>query len=259
VFVYWLMFVLNDPLELGFFNTLDSATKAVPCTTFDQSALIRNVASFVLIWWLPHSGLARRVVKQAIGTWQSVYDRPLFAFIAPLSWLATLILWTPIDTCATPTPVLALPAWRLAIHGSVFAVWSVVLLGLFFLLPSHVFGTDRCKWASGKPPAVKGGHAILTSFPYGVVRHPAAAAFLWYYWAVLPTHTANHWLLASLWTLFIVVGTLIFEEGGLRGADEFGDKYRAYARHVNAFYPSVWSLKKLVGLKVPSICDTKLQ
>ncbi len=252
------MFVLNDPLGLGFFNTLDSAAKVVPCTTFDSAALIRNIAVFVLVWWGPHSVLARRVVKQAIGTWGSAYDRPLFAFIAPLTWLATLVLWTPIDTCAAPTPVLALPAWRLALHGGVFAAWSVVLLGLFYLLPSHVFGTDRCTWINGKAPASK-KHAIITAFPYGVVRHPAAAAFLWFYWAVLPSHSANHWLLASLWTLFIVVGTLLFEEGGLRGADEFGDKYRTYARHVNAFYPSLWSLKKLVGLKVPSIDDAKVQ
>ena len=250
------MFVLNDPFNLGF-NTLDSSARVVPCTSFDQAALIRNVLVFFFVWWAPHSILARRVVKQAIGTWGSVYDRPLFAFIAPFTWLATILLWTPIDTCAVPAHVLDLPVWRLALHGGIFALASVVVLGLFYLLPSHVFGTDRCTWVNGRVPAAQ-KHGIITAFPYGVVRHPAAAAFLWFYWAVVPSHTANHYLLASLWSLFIVVGTLLFEEGGLRGADEFGDKYRAYARHVNAFYPSLWSLKKLVGLRVPSI-DAKHQ
>ncbi len=255
VFVYWLNFVLNDPFGTGLFNTLDSRIAVVPCTSFDRMAAIHNVAVFVGLWWAPHSLLARRVVKQVIGTWGSVYDRPIFAFIAPLTWLATLVLWKPVSTCAVATPVVSLPVWQLAFHGTVFAVWSLVLLGLFYILPHHVFGTDRCTWINGKAPVQK--HEIITAFPYGVVRHPAAAAFLWYYWAAIPSHTANHLLLASLWTVFIVVGTLVFEEGGLRGSDEFGEKYRGYAARVNAFVPSAWSVRKLLGQKVDSIDASK--
>jgi hypothetical protein len=51
------------------------------------------------------------------------------------------------------------------------------------------------------------------------------------YWS-LPAYTANHLLLAALWTVFIVVGTLFFEEGGLKGTDEFGAKYHAYSQDV---------------------------
>ncbi len=51
-----------------------------------------------------------------------------------------------------------------------------------------------------------------------------------------------------MWSVFIVVGTLIFEEGGLRGSDEFGAKYQNYASRVNAFVPSLWSLKLLFGI-----------
>lgn len=56
------------------------------------------------------------------------------------------------------------------------------------------------------------------------------------YWA-LPAYTPSHILLASLWTVFILVGTLVFEEGGLRGPDEFGKKYDAYAKEVAGLYP----------------------
>jgi len=51
------------------------------------------------------------------------------------------------------------------------------------------------------------------------------------YWS-LPAYTANHLLLATLWTVFIVIGTLVFEEGGLKGDDEFGVKYHAYSQDV---------------------------
>jgi protein-S-isoprenylcysteine O-methyltransferase Ste14 len=75
-----------------------------------------------------------------------------------------------------------------------------------------------------------------------------AAAFLWFYWFAVPNWTVNHIVLGLIWTVFIIVGTLVFEEGGLRGPDEFGQKYAAYANKVNPFFPSIWSLKRFVGL-----------
>ena len=49
--------------------------------------------------------------------------------------------------------------------------------------------------------------------------------------------------------VFIVVGTLVFEEGGLRGPDEFGKNYSEYSSRVYAFYPSIYSIKTLLGLE----------
>ena len=57
----------------------------------------------------------------------------------------------------------------------------------------------------------------------------------------------NHLLLVSLWTLFIVVGTLAFEESGLRGKSEFGQKYEKYSSHVWAFVLSPWSIGWLLS------------
>lgn len=201
--------------------------------------------------WAPHSVLAREKVKQIIGSWNSAYDRPIFAFIAPISWLYTLIVWEPVSNCSR-LDVWTLPVWRLALHGSVFAAASFLVLGLFYLLPNHVFGTDRCAWANGKAPAHE-SHDIIVTFPYGLVRHPAAAAFMWFYWGFVPGWNTNHLVLASFWTVFIVIGTLFFEEGGLRGPHEFGAKYLEYANVVNPFIPSLWSIKKFLGFEVAPI------
>ena len=103
-----------------------------------------------------------------------------------------------------------------------------------------MFGTGKYRYPQGQSPK----HAdIIRGFPYGLVRHPAATAFLWSYWA-LPAYTPNHILLASLWTVFIVVGTLVFEEGGLRGESEFGRNYLEYAKEVPAFYPTPSGVQK---------------
>ena len=78
---------------------------------------------------------------------------------------------------------------------------------------------------------------------------------MWFYIGFVPGWNVNHAVLASFWTVFIVAGTLVFEEGGLRGPHEFGKKYDVYSRYVNPFIPSIWSLKKFVGLQVEDISE----
>lgn len=68
----------------------------------------------------------------------------------------------------------------------------------------------------------------------------------WMYWAI-PSYTPNHILLASLWTVFILVGTLIFEEGGLRGPSEFGKAYETYANQVSGLYPNAGCIFSMLG------------
>lgn len=70
------------------------------------------------------------------------------------------------------------------------------------------------------------------------------------YWAI-PAFNANHLLLAAMWTAFILVGTLVFEEGGLRGADEFGKQYEAYAKEVSGLYPNAQCVFAMLGGKKP--------
>jgi hypothetical protein len=48
---------------------------------------------------------------------------------------------------------------------------------------------------------------------------------------------------------FSVVGTLVFEEGGIAKEDtQFGKEYIAYRKEVNAFIPSLKSIQIVTGL-----------
>lgn len=248
VFVYWLLFVTNDPLNTGYVNTLDfPADQILPakeCTRTDHTAQFRNVWQFVVFWWLPHSGFSRTFVKNLLGLGpENPLDRPLFAFQAPFSWLATMMTWTPITNCSR-FDIYEVNLYAYAIPFVICFIFLVELLGLFFLLPNHVFGTDRYRWY--KTPPVS--HALIIDFPYALVRHPAAAAFLWLYWIGIPSYNPNHILLATLWSIFIVTGTLLFEEGGLQV--EFAEVYGKYSDKVGAFIPSMWSLKYTLGMQV---------
>jgi len=244
VFVYWLSFLLNDPLNLGT-NTLDVKVPqpAATCTPFIQENIVYDLGLFAL-WWGTHSFLARTFYKKAVGLVEHPIERPLFAAIATIAWGVNVLLWKPITDCERWYP-LELPLSRWFVHGPIIGLAVVLVVGFLWLLPDHVFGTAKYQYPQGKFPH----HSILGGFPYGLVRHPAASGFLWAYWA-LPAYTTNHIFLASLWTVFIVVGTLVFEEGGLKNDKTgFGKQYLAYRKNVPAFYPSVNGLLELFGLK----------
>jgi len=241
VFLYWLNFLLNDPLNLGT-NTLDYKEIKEPgkCKPIIQENVTYDLLLFAA-WWGTHSLFARKSYKVAMGLWNHPLERPIFATVAAVMWGLNVVLWKPITDCVKWNP-LTVPSHIWAISGTVIVLASLLVVGFLWYLPDHVFGTARYNYDAGKIP--KGD--INRGFPYGLVRHPAATGFLWMYWS-LPAYTPNHLFLAGLWTVFIVVGTLVFEEGGLKGGDEFGKKYLEYRNEVNAFYPNLSAIRNFFG------------
>lgn len=256
VFTYWLLFMFNDPLNLlpPGFNTVDvKASEIKPegqCTPINWDNVKHNLAWY-MVWYLSHTIMARRVYKQAVGLWNHPLDRPIFAAIAPIAWFVTLLKWKPITDCER-FDVFNAHAIVGLFAAALFTLGCFEVLGLLYSLPDHVFGTARWKYNSiSEMPAPQ----LIEGFPYNLVRHPAAAGFLWMYWSVIAVgNTANIWLIGAMWTAFIVPGTLMFEEGGLK--DEHGpfvEAYLEYRTRVNAFYPSIYSLKRTFGLQTSTI------
>jgi protein-S-isoprenylcysteine O-methyltransferase Ste14 len=252
VFTYWLLFMFNDPLGLlpAGFPTLDVAKNQLKpegqCSVnYDN---ITNNVLWWLVWYGTHTLFSRRVWKQAVGLWGSPLDRPIFAAVAPVAWFISLYKWKPVTDCSR-FDVFTVPTYTWAVSGFVFTMGVIQLLGLLYSLPDHVFGTSKHKYQKQELPS----HDVIEDYPYNLVRHPAAAGFLWMYWS-LPNYNANHLLIAGLWTFFIVIGTLVFEEGGIRNEPgEFGKHYREYAKRVAAFYPTPYSLRKLFGLETSKV------
>lgn len=254
VIAVWIIFVTNDPFDIRtlaprLLNTLDvDASELEDCSEVSNninfSAVQCNTLVFLVLWWIPHSGLARNVVKQALGLGpKHPLDRPIYAFLSPFSWWITIVLWKPITACSR-LDVTAISLTEYLWRVPIVLPFMIEVLGLWYLHPNHLWGTDRHTWSTQMPEKQE----LIIKFPYGLVRHPAAAAFLWLYWVAIPSYNPNHLLLSTLWSVFIVVGTLVFEEGGLRGqTGEFGKEYAEYAGKVNAFWPSVWSLKHQFG------------
>jgi protein-S-isoprenylcysteine O-methyltransferase Ste14 len=229
---YWFPFLFNNPLGFPIINTLDAAEILPPdqCTAFDVEAAKFDLGLFFGVWWLTHSGLSRRVVKQWLGLWEHPFDRPFFGLVACAAITIWTHFWQPVTNCEKWN-VFATPLYQAALSSIVVAFCLYLILGFFWTMPDHVFGTSRHKVISN-PPAPK----LFTQFPYGMVRHPAATGFLWMFWS-LPNWSANHIFYSACWSLFIVVGTS-FEEGGLRSnLGDFGPIYDKYASQVGMFFP----------------------
>jgi len=241
VFAYWLNFLLNDPFSIGG-NTLDyrKIKPASDCTPYIKDNIIFDLSLFS-VWIVTHSGFARHAYKSAVGLVEHPLERPLFAAIAAVVWGANVHYWKPITDCERWYP-LEVPLTTWALSGTLIALAITLLVGFLWWLPDHVFGTARYQYKQGDMP--KG--SIIWGFPYGIVRHPAATAFLWAYWS-LPAQTTNHIFLALVWTIYILFGTLLFEEGGLKGDSEFGKEYAAYRKEVPAFYPRLQGVAELFG------------
>eukprot|EP01063_Lacrimia_lanifica_P029001 TRINITY_DN434_c1_g4_i1.p1 TRINITY_DN434_c1_g4~~TRINITY_DN434_c1_g4_i1.p1 ORF type:complete len:294 (+),score=125.76 TRINITY_DN434_c1_g4_i1:71-952(+) len=253
-FAYFLLFILNDPLQLlpkALFPLMDVRAEDVrgegACTPVNWDA-VKNNALWFGAWWATHSLPSRSLFKKyVLGTLNDKgeihpIDRPGFAIVAPVMWFLTMYKWVPVSDCARFDPLAVSPAvW--AVSGSVIVGALVLVLSLLYMLPSHVFGTDRHLYPQGEYPHGK----LITGHPYGLVAHPAAAGFLWVWWA-LPAYTANHIQLVAMWTTFIVLGTVL-EEAGLNGESEFGIVYGRYRAKVSGFFPTVWSIRNTLGLK----------
>lgn len=257
-FAYATLAVTNDPLNITGLTgipitTLDAKGHSGECSSFDHNAFLWNIAVFLFVWWVPHSGLARTVTKKALGLLGHPLDRPIFAAIAATAWGLSVHLWKPIDTCSQPFDVFALQPVAAAGALVTFTVSSFFILSLLYILPHHVFGTSSHKF----PPGHYDPHeSIIVDFPYGLSRHPAAAGFFWLYFSLIALYfagytTVNQVVLALLWHVFIVAGTLAFEENGIsEGKDQFSIRYNEYHGRTGFLVPTLYSVKRCLGLKV---------
>lgn len=146
VFAAWIVFVTNDPFNFRdfaprFFNTLDvDKDRVVEGSDIDWAAARFDALVFLCVWWIPHSGLSRNVVKRALGLGpEHPLDRPIFAFLAPICWWGTMALWKPI-TASSRMDVTEITLAEYLWRAPIVLTFLFECLGLFYLLPNHVFG-----------------------------------------------------------------------------------------------------------------------
>jgi protein-S-isoprenylcysteine O-methyltransferase Ste14 len=143
-----------------------------------------------------------------------------FAAIVLLSWASIPVTWLHL-------PIVPAGPWRLyaglglTVSGLLFAIWARAHLGK--------------NWS--RSVTIKQGHELITSGPYGLVRHPIYTGLLV---AFIGTTIAIGELRALIAIVILFVALWIklrLEEQWMQ--TQFGETYANYSRHVAALVPFV--------------------
>jgi methanethiol S-methyltransferase len=214
LFAFWL-FLLIGPFNL------------MPLKMGEMPALILNTF-LSLLFFVQHSGMVRRGFK----TWSarfipSHYQGALYTCASGVALLVVLILWQ--ESARTVIAFHGIPRWLLrGMHGLALAgfAWGGWSLGG---LDSFGLGPIRAHLSGASPPS--GPFAVRG--PYRWVRHPLYLFTIMMLWSY-PDLTLDRLLFNVLWSLWIIVGTVL-EERDL--VTETGQPYRDYQRTVPMLIP----------------------
>lgn len=212
LFVYFLLF--GAPLTMSIARS--------------EPARLAWDALLCLVFFLQHSGMIRRSVKDRITRRIPVASYPaLYSIASGIALIALVLLWQPSDRFL----------FRLGDAGRALSVcvalvavvgfgWGVRSLRWFD--PFGRLALQASLRAATPPPL-----AFVAEGAYRVVRHPLYLFMLLLIWST-PRFSMDQLLFNVLWTLWIVVGTKL-EERDL--AADFGDTYRRYQLSVPMLIP----------------------
>ena len=185
-------------------------------------------ALLAVAFFVQHSGMIRKSFRTRLAAVLPDYYQPAFyAIVSGVVLVLLPVLWQPsrLTLLALHRPLrwLARGIFLAAMPGM---LWSAGSLRYF----DPIGGGPLLAHLRGAPaPAIP----LTIRGPYRWVRHPIYALFLLMIW-VSPDVTADRLLFNVLWTIWMVVGTVL-EERDL--AAEFGDGYRMYQRRVPMLVP----------------------
>jgi protein-S-isoprenylcysteine O-methyltransferase Ste14 len=181
-----------------------------------------------LLFFVQHSSMLRKGARAYLAAvFPSIYQPAIYATVSGLALLAVVLLWQPSAVRLFTID----PPWRYVAQGLSFAALALFVWGIRSLRSFDPLGVApltaylRSKPAQSCPFAVRGA--------YRFVRHPLYLAIIVLFWSN-PDLTADRLLFNGLWTLWIVIGTLL-EEADLVAV--LGDAYRSYRRSVPMLIP----------------------
>lgn len=212
---------------LGFALVLALGPFEVVPLGLGQPAALAWDAGLCLVFFVQHSGMLRRPYRERVGrVLPAPFHAAVFSIASGVALFLLIGLWqrAPVLLALEGTPRWALRGvFVLAGLGFLWAVRSLGSFDTFGLRPlrAHINGTEP----RAMPLAIRG--------PYRWVRHPLYSLFLVLLWAC-PDVTADRLLFNALFTLWIVLGTLLEERDLVR---QYGDPYRAYQRQVPMLVP----------------------
>ena len=185
-------------------------------------------ACLCLAFFVQHSVMIRRSFRQWLARFlPREFDPAFFAIASGLVLIALIAFWQESSYTVAKAPGFLSWVLRVVYFLSLAGFfWGMRALGVFDpfgVIPLRNY--LRGRQSSSVPFVVRG--------PYRWVRHPLYLFLILMIWSY-PDLTADRLLFNVLWTLWMVVGTVL-EERDLVAS--FGDAYRTYQREVPMLIP----------------------
>jgi protein-S-isoprenylcysteine O-methyltransferase Ste14 len=181
-----------------------------------------------LAFFLQHSIMVRKPFRRRLSSFiPTHYQEALYTIASGLVLLAFVALWQ--DSEKILLGVHGLPSvlmrsfYFLSLLGICWGMWVLRLIDVFGLDP--IIKNLQAKPSLSMPFTIRG--------PYRWVRHPLYLFMIVLFWSC-PILTTDSLLFNILWTVWVIVGTIL-EERDL--AEGFGDAYRAYQANVPMLFP----------------------
>ena len=186
-------------------------------------------AGLSVLFFVQHSWMVRRSVKRRLARIvPKHYLDAVYAIASGIALFAVVLLWQESTHMIwEATDVSWWVARLIFLLALAVGVWSGLSLKGFDSLGLRPI-RHRFRLETPRAPA------LVAQGAYRWVRHPMYLVVLLMIWSY-PVLTADRLLFNVLWTLWIVVGTIL-EERDL--ADDFGDEYREYQRKVPMLLPT---------------------
>lgn len=193
----------------------------------ESTALLWD-AALSLAFFVQHSGMVRRRFRARLaGVLPDRYQGAVYTIASGIVLACVAILWQRTETHVFVLDGILLWIARLCTALALgVLVWGALALRSFDLLG---LGPIRAHLRGSPSPS----SPFIIRGPYRWVRHPLYFSILVFFWST-PDVTTDRFLRNVLWTVWIVVGTVL-EERDLTA--RFGDVYREYQRKVPMLVP----------------------
>jgi protein-S-isoprenylcysteine O-methyltransferase Ste14 len=196
-----------------------------------------NLRANEVLWWdtglcivffIQHSGMVRKSFRQRLAhSFPAEYEGALYAIASGIVLLVLMALWQKSATIvAIPRGVFRWPfhmTFWLSFAGFIWGARALGAFDPFGLRPilGRLRGTEPRRMS------------FVVRGPYRWVRHPLYLFMVVIIWSC-PDLTGDRLLFNCLWTVWIVIGSILEERDLVL---EFGDVYREYQRRVPMFIP----------------------
>ncbi len=200
-----------------------------PFTHFKTNPLVLDFA-LALVFPLQHSIWTQPPIKRKLASILGEYfERPMYVLTSGIAVALTAILWQ-----SAEETIWAFPNWTLWPLRTLFLaligtqIYCSTLLGAKFL--TGIAHIKALKLARPLRPI-----EFKEIGPYRRIRHPIAASQICMLW-ITPVMHSDRFLLALLWTLWIVLVTFLEDQ---RLAEQFGNSHAEYRRRAGFLWPRV--------------------